>query len=149
MKSLLKTSASPVAIYYPVHGEVDVLPLMQYADTCLPVMQANSKELVFRKTSPGQHLEKNIHGIMQPVESAPPCEPGVIIVPVVAFDRRRFRIGYGGGYYDTTLAFLRKKKKITVIGAAFSFQEVPSIPVEPFDAKLDMIITEKEVIKPA
>lgn len=97
----------------------------------------------------GQHLEKNCHDVMQPMESAAECQPDIIIVPLVAFDRKGFRIGYGGGYYDTTLAVLHKQRKITTIGAAFSFQETSAVPVEPFDAKLDIIVTEKEIIKPA
>lgn len=141
-------SPVPVAIYYPVHGEVDVLPLIAHFPACLPVTRDTSKELFFRSIHPGQHLEKNAHGIMQPSPQAKECQPDIIIVPLVAFDRQGFRIGYGGGYYDTTLAVLHNTRKVTTIGAAFSFQETDAVPHEPFDAKLDMIVTEKEVIKP-
>ena len=69
-----------------------------------------------------------------------------MLVPLAAFDRSGHRIGYGGGYYDRTLERLRKLKKITAIGVGFSVQEIPAVPSSGHDARLDLVLTEKEVI---
>ena len=73
--------------------------------------------------------------------------PNIILVPLVAFDDRLFRIGYGGGYYDRYLEKYKKQKKICAIGFAFSFQKVQKVPNEIYDHKLDFVITEKKLFK--
>lgn len=143
---LIKPAPAVVSIYYPVRGEPDISAFMEYNNICLPVMVKGSRQMVFRKTHSSQKLDANIYGIMQPPEHSPICHPDIVIVPMTAFDRQGFRIGYGGGYYDATLSAMRKARKITAIGIAFSFQEVTEIPAEEFDVKLDMIITENEII---
>jgi 5-formyltetrahydrofolate cyclo-ligase len=72
--------------------------------------------------------------------------PEVLIVPLVAFDRRGYRLGYGGGYYDRTLAELRQAGRVAAVGFAFAAQEVPEVPIGPHDAKLDAIVTEHGVV---
>jgi len=134
-----------IANYSPVNNEV-IVKLSTY-NTCLPVISKSKKYLKFRLWQKGASLEKGELGIMQPPEAAPELSPDIIIVPIVAFDRHLNRIGYGGGYYDATIAALRKTKPITAIGVAFSCQEVLQIPIEPFDEKLDIIITEQELVK--
>lgn len=147
LRSAVNFGTSIVALYHPVRGEVNLLPLMEYRNICLPVIQAYSKEMLFRAHVSGQSMEKNSYGILQPMGDSTLCEPEVIVAPLVAFDRRGCRIGYGGGYYDATIAALRKqKKKVKVIGTAFSFQEVDEVPHEAFDVHLDQIITEKETL---
>lgn len=135
-----------VATYAPVMKEVDVTALLPRENICLPVMVKNSKLLTFKKPEM-EFFKKNAFGILEPHDAAKICQPTVVIVPMLAFDRRGFRIGYGGGYYDHTLAELRAHTKITAIGLAFSFQEVAAIPNEAFDVRLDKIITEKEVLE--
>ena len=84
---------------------------------------------------------------MVPIEAAPRIEPALVIVPVVGFDRAGTRIGYGKGHYDRTIAALRANGgNPPLIGIAFSVQEVDTIPHEPHDVRLDVIITESETL---
>ena len=133
-----------IANYYPINNEV-IIRLAKHK-IALPTISHLQKQLKFRLWQENDRLEKGQFGIMQPLETAQETLPDVIIVPIVAFDRKLNRIGYGGGYYDTTIAILRKTTPIIAIGVAFSCQEVKEIITEPFDQKLDIIITEKEII---
>jgi 5-formyltetrahydrofolate cyclo-ligase len=143
----IRPDGNCVAMYSPIRREVDISTLVEYENTCLPVISPSSKRMAFRRILKNHVPEINRHGIMQPPEQAPAVLPDIVIVPLVAFDRRGFRIGYGGGYYDVTLDALREEKDITAIGIAFASQEVAEIPAEPFDHKLDAIITEKEILE--
>lgn len=133
-----------IAAYSPVRGEVNISHILMRSNICLPVMIPDKLEMTFRQCRHGQPLEKNRYGIMEPPQDAPLCDPDTVIVPVVAFDRQGYRIGYGGGYYDIALKALRDRGLKRAIGVAFASQEVPSVPHEMFDAKLDMVITERE-----
>ena len=136
--------------YWPMRGEVDPLPAMAAHDgpLCLPVVPGRAMPLVFRAWRPGDPLDAGSFGIHHPPESAPVLVPQVLIVPLAAFDRSGQRIGYGGGYYDRTLAALRAAGPVTAIGLAFASQEIAAIPVGPFDQPLDMIVTDREIICP-
>ena len=85
--------------------------------------------------------------IMRPLDEAPEVEPDVLIVPLLAFDPQGFRVGYGGGFYDRTLAGLRAKKKITAIGVGYSSQQVPHVPHDELDQPVDFVMTETGVLK--
>ena len=135
-----------IAFYHPLKSEADVFPLMKSYGICLPAVVSGSRILEFRKYATGQELEESSYGTMQPGMDAEVVLPDIVVVPLVAFDRRGFRVGYGGGFYDATLETLRTKQNITAIGIAFSMQEVPQVPAEAHDSKLDMVITEKEII---
>ena len=74
-------------------------------------------------------------------------EPDVLIIPMLAFDRAGYRLGYGGGFYDRTLEKLRTRNTIIAIGTAYSSQEVAHVPISAHDQLLDYIITEREIIK--
>ena len=87
-------------------------------------------------------LTINSLGIPQPIKSKK-VYPDILFVPIVAFDKYRNRIGYGGGFYDRYLEKISKKKNCVIIGLAFSFQKVNKIKIEKFDKKLDLILTEK------
>ena len=92
-------------------------------------------------------MESGRYGVEIPPAGAPVFRPDVVLVPLVAFDRRGNRLGYGAGYYDRTLERLRQMSaRLHVIGVAYAFQEVESIEPEPHDQKLDVIVTEKGVI---
>ena len=95
----------------------------------------------------GDKLAAGAMGIMEPVAKAPLVEPDVLLVPLLAFDSRGYRLGYGAGYYDRTLTELRQRKKILAIGIAYAGQEVPEVPIESHDARLDKIATETKVLK--
>ena len=73
--------------------------------------------------------------------------PGILFIPLVAFDKELNRLGYGGGFYDRYIQKISKIKKVVKVGVAFSFQKLKTIPVNKHDKKLDIIITEKEIIK--
>ena len=91
-------------------------------------------------------LEINKYGIPEPVSKKIKF-PDIFLVPLVAFDNRLNRIGYGGGFYDRYLEKIQKNKKIVTIGLAYSFQEIKRVPADKYDIKLDYILTEKKLLK--
>jgi 5-formyltetrahydrofolate cyclo-ligase len=115
--------------------------------TALPVVVAKNAPLVFRQWAPGEALVLGRWNIKVPPEGAPEVLPDVLLVPLLAFDRKGFRLGYGGGFYDRTLEKLRALKNVTAIGIAYAGQEVDAVPYEEFDQRLDWIMTEKETFK--
>jgi len=142
---------SVVSGFFPLNSEVDPRPLMRKlaeaaARFALPVVAGRGKPLVMRAWAFGDPLVAGVWGIRVPRDDAAAVDPDVLIVPLLAFDRRGFRLGYGAGYYDMTLAALRAKKPITAIGIGFAAQEVPEVPTTPRDARLDLMLTEREAI---
>jgi 5-formyltetrahydrofolate cyclo-ligase len=99
-----------------------------------------------RAWSFGAPLVPGVWGIRAPPADAPEVFPDVVIVPLLAFDRSGHRVGYGAGYYDMTIARLRGMKPITAIGIAFAVQEIAEVPATPRDARLDLVLTEQEVV---
>lgn len=136
--------------YWPMRGEADPIPAMQAhtGTLCLPVVPGKAVPLVFRQWQ-GEPLVSGPFGTSHPAESSPVLRPEVLIVPLAAFDRAGNRIGYGGGYYDRTLELLRSQGPVVAIGLAFASQELPQVPVEPFDQPLNLIVTCREIIRPA
>lgn len=146
---------APVAIsgYWPMGNELDVKPLLAALDRAghiigLPVAVARDAPLVFRRWRPGNALLDGSFGTSIPGEDNASVVPRILIVPLLAFDRAGFRLGYGGGYYDRTLAALRHAGPVTAIGVAYADQEVASVPRGPRDQPLDAIVTERETIRP-
>lgn len=140
-----------VAGYSPIKSEFNPLPLMRRlaadgAKLALPVVVGRGQPLIMRAWDFGHPLARGVWGIRQPLPSAPAVEPDILLVPLAAFDRRGHRLGYGAGYYDLTIAKLRAAKPIVAVGVAFAAQEVPEIPQTPRDARLDLVLTEREVI---
>jgi 5-formyltetrahydrofolate cyclo-ligase len=139
--------------FYPYQAEINVLPLLARLvsegwHTALPVVMAKGAPLTFRAWAPGEPTGRGIWDIHIPLETAPELQPDVLLVPMLAFDRRGYRLGYGGGFYDRTLAELRKLKPVTAIGVAYAEQELPEVPISEFDEPLDWILTERGVIEP-
>ena len=91
-------------------------------------------------------VKTNLYGIPEPIKKKP-VNPDVLFVPLVAFDRKGFRLGYGGGFYDRYIKKLEKRKSFLSIGFAYSFQKINKIPKESFDKPLDLVITEKKIHK--
>lgn len=142
---------SNIACYMPLKGEVSCRPILQQLSTkghniCLPAVIARDTPLLFRQYRLGDKLQRGILGPMEPAPTASKVIPDVIIIPMLAFNRAKFRLGYGTGFYDRTLEELRQTKPIKTIGLAYSIQEMHNIPVEGHDIPMDMIITEKEVL---
>jgi 5-formyltetrahydrofolate cyclo-ligase len=108
----------------------------------LPRINAKGAALSFREWREGDALVDNHHGIAEPRADAETVTPDVVFVPLLAFDARGHRLGYGGGYYDRTLDALRAKGKILAIGVAYAGQEVAEILSEPHDHALDAVIAE-------
>ena len=141
-----------VAAFWAIGEEMDTRPLiagLAQAGTacCLPVVVGRGMALRFRIYVPGDRLEVGAFGVPAPLATQPYVEPDVLVVPLAAFDRAGGRIGYGGGFYDRTIAQLRAKGPVRAFGYAFSVQEVAHIPLRPHDERLDAIITERGVIE--
>jgi 5-formyltetrahydrofolate cyclo-ligase len=143
-----------VSVYWPIRSELNTRPLIEALArngfrVVLPVMHKVRHPLVFRDFSPGDDLVKGPFGLSEPAEGKPARDPDIIFSPLAAFDRKGFRLGYGGGIYDATLADLRPRKQVIVAGLAYSCQEADHVPTEPHDERLDYLMTERELIVPA
>ena len=115
--------------------------------TALPIVVAKNTPLIFRQWAPGEPLISGRWDIQVPPDSAPEVQPDVLLVPMLAFDHKGYRLGYGGGFYDRTLAKLRAIKKVTAIGIAYASQEIDMVPRDDLDQPLDWIMTEQETFK--
>lgn len=138
--------------YMPIRTELDPLPAMtalhgQGARLAVPVIAGKGRPLDFREWVPGCALTEGPFGAMIP-ESGDWLTPDTLIVPLLGFDAACNRLGYGGGFYDRTLARLSALGPTRAIGFAFAAQELPPLPVEPTDIALDAIVTEAGVIRP-
>ena len=140
-----------VAGYWPMRTEIDPRPLMaRYTRAgwriSLPVTPAKGAPapLTFRLWDRAEDLVSHAFGMQEPRPDAEGVRPDVVIVPMLAFDARGDRLGYGAGHYDRTLAALRATGPVTAIGLAFAGQEVDRLPVTPYDQPLDAILTERE-----
>ncbi len=145
--------AAVVSGYYPHRTEIDVILLMERLhgegrQLCLPVVIENEQPLEFRRWQPGDLTERGQLNIEVPLASAEVVEPDVLLVPLLAFDDRGYRLGYGGGFYDRTLGMLRSKKPIVAVGVAFSGQEVGAVVRGVGDQPVDWILTENGPVQP-
>jgi len=137
--------------FMPLKSEINPLPLLQkLAETgarlALPAIAGRGKPLIMRAWEFGAPLDRGQWGIREPKPDAPEVAPDILLVPLLAFDRAGYRLGYGAGYYDMTIHRLRALKPVTAVGIAFAAQEVPKIPTTPRDERLDLVLTEREVI---
>jgi 5-formyltetrahydrofolate cyclo-ligase len=140
-----------VSGFMPLKSEINPLPLMQKlaeqgARLALPRIVGRGSPLSMRAWEFGAALDRGQWGIREPQADAPEVDPDVLLVPLLAFDRAGYRIGYGAGYYDMTIKRLRGLKTVTAVGLAFAAQEVREIPKTPRDERLDLVLTEHEVI---
>jgi 5-formyltetrahydrofolate cyclo-ligase len=131
--------------YYPTPREFDPLPLIaRFAQegwtVTLPVITGDAP-LQFRRWHSGEPLVRGPRGIMEPA-AGDILRPALLLVPLLAFDARGARLGYGGGHYDRTLEALRGDgAPVIAIGLAFDAQEMPQLPVDHYDQRLDGILT--------
>ncbi|MBI4921832.1 MAG: 5-formyltetrahydrofolate cyclo-ligase [Devosia nanyangense] len=135
-----------VAGYWRIKDEMDCQPILirlmdSFQPVCLPVVLGDEEPLELRLWEQGAALYEAGFGTLAPSELSPQVEPDVIIMPLLGFDKRGTRLGYGGGYYDRTLVRLGKKPRL--VGIAFAAQELDAIPREPHDVPLDVIVTEQ------
>ena len=137
--------------YYPVNFEIDILEILKSLEKklsiqlSLPVIKKDN-EMDFYNWSTKSLLKVNKFGIPEP-EKIKKVFPDIIFVPIVAFDKKLYRIGYGGGYYDRYIHRLSNKKKLFKVGIAHSCQKINKVPINKYDKKLDIIITEKYVLR--
>ncbi len=142
--------ASAAAGYFPVRDELDPLPLLACLDnigwrTGLPVVKPGP-DLIFREWRPGLPLERGGFKLKQPLDVSPELSPNVVLVPLLAFDKKGNRLGYGAGYYDAALRRLRRGGRVTAIGLGFDEQEFPEVPHEPWDEPMDLILTPSRIL---
>jgi 5-formyltetrahydrofolate cyclo-ligase len=135
----------PLAGYMPIRTEINPIPAMAEAaahgPVGVPVIQGEGQPLKFSRWEPDGALKDGPFGAKVPVVDDY-FEPEILIVPLVAFDARGGRLGYGGGFYDRTLELLRSKRAILAIGFAFNAQEAEDLPLETTDQPLDLMVTE-------
>jgi len=136
--------------YYPINYEFDCLEILQKLSNknfqiSLPIMR-KSNQMDFFSWDFNQPLIINNFGIPEPISSKI-TYPDIFLVPIVGFDKNLYRLGYGGGYYDRYIARMKKIKNIITIGLSFSFQKIDELPVNKFDQKLDVIITERNIFQ--
>ena len=132
-----------LAGYMPMRTEIDPLPAMaaHQGPVCVPVIVGKGQPLKFREWTPGCTMIAGEFGALIPADGAW-IDPDILIVPLLAFDAQGYRLGYGGGFYDRSLQALRAKRPAVAVGFAFSAQQIPTVPKDDFDQKLDAIITE-------
>lgn len=149
---LAEASEAVVAAYLPIGSEIDSVPALaaHRGALCLPVVVARAAPLVFRRWRPGDALEPGPLGTRHPPTVAGELRPEVLVVPLLAFDAAGRRLGYGGGFYDRTLAALREAgTTVRAIGFAYAGQRMDDLPTGPHDAPLDLIVTEDGAFAPA
>lgn len=139
-----------IAAYWPMRGEPDLRELMtrfveRGARCALPVVVERRRPLVFRSWAPGDRLERGVWNIPVPAQGEEVL-PDVTLAPVVAFDRACYRLGYGGGYFDRTLAAVRPKPRC--FGVGYSAAAVATIYPQPHDVPMDAVVTENGVVWP-
>jgi 5-formyltetrahydrofolate cyclo-ligase len=136
---------SIVSGFSPIADEFRVWPLLRGLagggyQLALPVMQGKARPLLFRAWTPGDAMDKAVWNIAEPKPDKPALDPDILIVPLLAFDRAGWRLGYGGGFYDRTLRDLRARKAIVAVGLAFDEQQVDAVPHLDYDERLDWVL---------
>jgi len=143
-------AGAAVSGYWPMRDEIDPRPLLgrlhESGHGCaLPVVVARGQPLRFRAWSPGMRLEVKAFGLSEPPPEAATVIPALLLVPLLAFDAGGYRLGYGGGYFDRTLAALRgAERRVLAVGLAYAGQEVAELPRTPGDEPLDWVVSERE-----
>ena len=137
-----------IGAYFPINYEIDCLEILKQLEKSghkisLPITKKGNKMDFFEWSFKEPLLIGKI-GIPEP-HSKKKVYPDILLVPLVAFNKYNFRLGYGGGYYDRYIQKIKKIKKILTIGMAFSFQEVRKLPINEHDKKLDYIFTENYI----
>jgi 5-formyltetrahydrofolate cyclo-ligase len=136
-----------VSTYVVLEGEADPNELAQAlaergCEICYPRVHQKAQPLWFHVPVSGEHFVRSAFGVLEPRPDWPVAIPDVLLVPMLAFDAQGYRLGYGGGFYDRTLAHIRAAQPVVAIGIAFSGLEVPAVPHDASDEKLDMVVTE-------
>ena len=140
-------AVSVIGLYYPVNSEMNTFSLIDYLNyqdkiTCLPTVINKNKPLIFKPWKRGNKIFIGDYGIPVP-DTNQIVTPDLIICPLLAYDSKGMRLGYGGGFYDRTIRYLRRNKQTRYIGLAFSKQKsYHDLPSEVHDVPLDAVLTE-------
>tara|TARA_Y100000768_G_scaffold371131_1_gene337552 strand:+ start:460 stop:1014 length:555 start_codon:yes stop_codon:yes gene_type:complete len=151
IRKRIKKKPTKIALYYPSNFELNVLKILEekfflHQMILLPIIEKNNL-MKFYPWKKNEVLTVNKFGILEPLKAKDKI-PNVIIVPLLAFDEDKFRLGYGKGYYDRYLnKYLKQSRDIMTVGVAFSFQKHNKLPINKNDVKLDFILTEKGIYK--
>ena len=153
LNKLFKKKPIYLSFYYPSNYEVNTLNLLneikrkKNIKVLLPVVNSRDR-MIFVKWDFLDILKVNKYGMLEPASKKMTLVPNVALVPLLAFDKENYRLGYGKGYYDKFLnKYLKLNKNIITIGVAFSFQKYNKLPISKFDVSLDYILTEKGITK--
>lgn len=143
---LAATPGAIVSGFAAINDEINPAPLMTWLQAegfrlALPVMQGRGKPLLMRAWTPGDAMNAAAWGIAEPMDDKPAVDPDILLVPLLAFDARGYRLGYGGGFYDRTLQRLRKLKPVVAVGLAYDELRVDAVPAESYDERLDWVLT--------
>jgi 5,10-methenyltetrahydrofolate synthetase len=138
-----------VSFYWPFRGEPDLRPLIDHVlaeggTAALPVVVEKGRPLVFRSWRPGEALEPGVWKIPVPKDGRV-VTPDIVLAPVVGFDGDCFRLGYGGGFFDRTLAGMSAKP--WVIGVGYDCQRIATIFAQPHDVPMDAVVTESGTVR--
>jgi 5-formyltetrahydrofolate cyclo-ligase len=131
--SAIRDEIDPAALLARLAGEGHRLGL--------PVLQGKGQPLLFRQWSPGDETASATWGIAEPLPDRPVLEPDVVLVPLLAFDAEGYRLGYGGGFYDRTLARLRALKPVVAVGIGYDELRIDAVPHLDYDQRLDWVLT--------
>jgi 5-formyltetrahydrofolate cyclo-ligase len=139
-----------VAGYLPIRDEIDPRPALaalaeEGLAVCVPVIEGPGLPLRFVRWAPGDATRIGVFGVEVPLDGAP-AEPDLLLVPLLAFDARGHRLGYGGGFYDRTIAALRARRRVVALGLAYAAQRVGLVPDAETDMRLDGIVTERGLL---
>jgi 5-formyltetrahydrofolate cyclo-ligase len=137
----------PVSAYWPMRSEADPRPILEALHErglplCLPAIV--EKRMLFRRWAPWEPIVPGGFGTLVPSPEEPEVKPAILIVPLAAFDRRGYRIGYGKGYYDRAISEI---EPIATVGIAYAAQEIEAVPAEAHDRRLDWVVTQDETIR--
>ncbi|WP_246091456.1 5-formyltetrahydrofolate cyclo-ligase [Swingsia samuiensis] len=146
IQSLLVYDFQIIAAVWPLPEEIDLRWLISQLEemgkiVVLPETPKKGFPLIFRQWTKNSKMLDGLYGTQYPEGRV--MQPDVVLVPFLAFDRKGYRLGYGGGYYDRTLT----QSNVMTVGYGFSFQEVNSVPIDEYDIPLSVIITERETIQ--
>jgi 5,10-methenyltetrahydrofolate synthetase len=149
-KAIGDVAGLTISAYWPFRGEPDLRPwlgrvIARGGRAALPVVIAKKTPLIFRLWKPGDRLEKGLWNIPTPADGEE-VAPDIVIAPVVGFDPACYRLGYGGGFFDRTLAILPRRRQAIAIGYGQAL--IPTIYPQPHDVPFDLIVTEDGIVTP-
>jgi 5-formyltetrahydrofolate cyclo-ligase len=152
LASIPLPSGATVSAFWPLPDEFDTRPIMFALHEAghpigLPVVEKRGLPLRFRVWEPGMPLVRGNFNVETPSKDQPECVPEILIVPLLAFDREGYRLGYGGGFYDRTIAGLRAMGPTIAVGYAYAGQEIDAVPHDGTDAQLDWVVTERAAVR--